>query len=215
MALRSEEVGKVLHEAVHLIARTLDVDYCNVMELLPVGEELLLRAGVGWDEGLVGHATVKCQDSQPGFVIRSDRPVIVEDAAMETRFVPLPKLLGEKVTSAISVVISHSDGPYGALGAHTRRRRTFTGDEVHLLQSVANVLGTMIERRRADVALRESEANLNRAQQIGRLEAGISMSLAIDLRGRMKSFASLDCQKVHPSLMKLFSARYTRRIGIA
>ena len=169
MALRSEEVGKVLEEAVHLVARTLDVDYCNVMELLPGGDELLLRAGVGWEEGLVGQATVKSRDSQPGFVIRSDRPVIVEDAAMETRFFSLPKLLGENVTSAMSVVISTSEGPYGALGAHSRRRRTFTGDEVHFLQAVANVLGTMIERQRSDVALRESEGSLNRAQEIAHL----------------------------------------------
>ena len=147
MALRSEEVGKVLEEAVHLVAGTLDVDYCNVMELLPGGEELLLRAGVGWEEGLVGHATVKTRDSQPGFVIRCDRPVIVEDEAMETRFVSLPKLLGKNAASAMSVVISTSEGPYGALGAHRRRRRTFTGDEVHYLQAVANVLGTMIGTR--------------------------------------------------------------------
>ena len=156
MALRSEEVGKVLEEAVALVARTLNVDYCNVMELLPGGEELILRAGVGWKEGLVGRVTVKTRDSQPGFVIRSDRPVIVEDAAMETRFVLLPRLLGEDVASAMSVVISTSDGPYGALGVHSRLRRMFTGDEVHFLQAVANVLGTMIERRRAQEALQKS-----------------------------------------------------------
>ena len=126
---------------------------------------------------------------------------------METRFVPLPKLLGEKVTSAISVVISTSDGPYGALGAHTKGAGTFTGDEVHFLQSVANVLGTMIERRRADVALRESEANSEQgAGDRAPRKLAFGCRPAIDSRGRMKSFASLDCQKVHPSLMKLFSS---------
>ena len=45
----------------------------------------------------------------------------------------------------------------------------FTSDEVNFLQSVANVLGTMIERQRADDALRESEANLNRAQKIAHI----------------------------------------------
>jgi hypothetical protein len=32
------------------------VEYSKVLELLPGGEELLLRAGVGWKEGL-GHRT--------------------------------------------------------------------------------------------------------------------------------------------------------------
>ena len=153
-ALHSDRYENVLDEAVTLVAQVLDVDYCNVMELLPGGEELLLRAGVGWKEGYVGQATVKSRDSQPGYTVRSDRPVIVDDAATETRFVPLPLLFGESVVSSMSVVISTSEGPYGALGAHTRRRRTFTEDEVNFLQAVANVLGSAIERQRAEAQLR-------------------------------------------------------------
>ena len=34
---------------------------------------------------------------------------------------------------------------------------------------MANVLGDMIERKRAEEALRESEANLNRAQEIAHI----------------------------------------------
>ena len=79
----------------------------------------------------------------------------------ETRFAPLPRLLGEEVVSAMSVVISTAEGPYGALGAHSRRRRAFTGDEVNFLQAVANVLGMAIERRRAEERLRR----VNRAHR--------------------------------------------------
>jgi PAS domain S-box-containing protein len=159
----------MLDEAVALVARTLDVEHANVMELLPGGEELLLRAGVGWKDGYVGSATVSTRDSQPGYTVRTELPVIVEDAAAETRFVPLARLLDEEVASSMSVVITTGDGPYGALGAHTRRRRTFTQDEVNFLQSVANVLGMTIERRRAVDALRESEAKLNRAQEVAHI----------------------------------------------
>jgi sigma-B regulation protein RsbU (phosphoserine phosphatase) len=120
-----------------------------------------LRAGVGWKEGVVGRATVKSSGSQPGFTVLSDRPVIVENAATETRFAPLPRLLGEEVVSAMSVVISTAEGPYGALGAHSRRRRVFTPDEVNFLQAVANVLGMAIERRRAEERLRR----VNRAHR--------------------------------------------------
>jgi PAS domain S-box-containing protein len=168
-ALRSDRYENVLAEAVTRVAQTLDVEHCNIMELLPGGEEFLLRAGVGWKEGSVGRTTVPTKGSQPGYTISSDRPVIVDDAATETRFVPLPRLFGENVLSAMSVVISTREGPYGALGAHTPRRRTFTTDEVNFLQAVANVLGATIERRRAEAALRESEANLNRAQEIAHI----------------------------------------------
>ena len=160
-ALHSDRYENVLDEAVNLVAQVLDVDYCNVMELLPGGEELLLRAGVGWKEGYVGQARVKSRDSQPGYTVRSDHPVIVDDAATETRFVPLPLLFSESVVSSMSVVVSTSEGPYGALGVHTRRRRTFTKDEVNFLQAVANVLGSAIERKRAEAQL----LRINRANR--------------------------------------------------
>lgn len=157
----------LLDQAAALIARTLDVEYSKVLELLPDGQELLLRAGVGWKEGLVGRATVPAgADSQAGFTLLADEPVIVEDLRAETRFRP-PALLHEHaVLSGMSVVISTSDGPYGVLGAHTGQRRRFTRDEANFLQAVANVLGATIERQRADEALRVSEANLNRAQEV-------------------------------------------------
>jgi signal transduction histidine kinase len=53
-------------------------------------------------------------------------------------------------------VIIHSHGrPFGVLGAHTRERRTFSGDDVNFLQAVANVLAATIERRWVEKALRE------------------------------------------------------------
>jgi PAS domain S-box-containing protein len=160
-ALRSERSESVLDEAVSLVAHMLEVEYCNVMELLPGGEQFLLRAGVGWKEGQVGRATVAAKDSQPGYTIRSDRPVIVHDAAKETRFVPLPRLFGEDVVSTMSVVISTSEGPYGALGAHCRHRRTFSPDEVNFLQGVANVLGAAIDRKRAEEDVRAERQRFN------------------------------------------------------
>jgi PAS domain S-box-containing protein len=167
-ALRSERYEAVLDQAVTLVAQTLGVEYSNVMELLPSGEEFLLRAGVGWKEGYVGRERVSSRGTQPGYTVRSDRPVIAHDAVTETRFVPLPRLFGEEVVSSMSVVISTRAGPYGALGAHTQRRRTFTPDEVNFLQSVANVLGAAIERKRAEAELlRTNRANraLSRCNQ--------------------------------------------------
>ncbi|MBI4526770.1 MAG: DUF4118 domain-containing protein, partial [Deltaproteobacteria bacterium] len=169
-ALLSDPSVNVLEESVVLVARTLDVEYCKVLELLPNRKALRLRSGVGWKEGLVGRATVPAgADSQAGFTLLSDEPIIVEDLRTERRFRGPPLLHDHGVVSGMSVVISTSEGPYGVLGAHTMQRRRFTKDEVNFLQAVANVLGATIERQRADEALRASEANLNRAQEIAHL----------------------------------------------
>ena len=44
----------LLNQAVMLVAQTLEVEYCHVLELQPGGKFLLLRAGVGWKDGCVG-----------------------------------------------------------------------------------------------------------------------------------------------------------------
>ena len=156
-ALRNEPPATVLNEAVARVARTLGVEYSKVLELLPDGQALVLRAGVGWKDGLVGHATVGSGlDSQAGFTLLSKDPVVVEDLRTEQRFSGPPLLHEHEVVSGVSVIISTSAGPYGVLGAHTRQRRAFSPDEANFLQSVANVLGSMIERRRAEDALLRS-----------------------------------------------------------
>jgi PAS domain S-box-containing protein len=156
-ALRTGQSGEVLDEAVALVAQNLDVEYCKVLELLPDSKALLLRSGVGWKEGSVGKATVRSgADSQAGYTVLSNQPVIVEDLRTEKRFSGPPLLHEHGVVSGMSVVIPTSEVPYGVLGAHTKRRRTFTQDEVNFLQAVANVLGMMIERQRADEALHRS-----------------------------------------------------------
>ena len=169
-ALQSHQAAQVFDYAVGLVARTLEVEYSKVLELLPKGQALLLRSGVGWNEGLVGRATVGAgRDSQAGYTLLADGPVVVEDLRIEKRFGG-PLLLHEHgVVSGMSVVVATSEGPWGVLGAHTARRRIFTKDEVHFLQAVASVLGNMIERQRAQEALEESEASLNRAQEIAHI----------------------------------------------
>ncbi len=160
-ALGSDSFVKVLDEAVARAAEVLGVNYARVLELEPDGKTLLLRAGVGWKEGVVGHATVSGElDTQAGFTLRSREPVILEDLHTETRFKNVPMFGEADVVSGMSAVISTGQGPYGIFSVHTRRQRPFSKDEVSFLQSIANVLGVTVERRRAEEALLRSNRSL-------------------------------------------------------
>ncbi len=160
-ALGGSNLGELFHETVKEVAQTLNVEYCKVLELLPGEKELLLRAGVGWKEGLAGHATVGTGiDSQAGYTLLSDKPVIVEDLRTEKRFSGPPLLHEHGVVSGMSVIIQGRDRPFGVLGAHTTRRLKFTEDDIHFLQAIANVLAATIERKRAEEQLRESGRKL-------------------------------------------------------
>ncbi len=157
-ALAGMDLERLMNEAVTLVADTLGVEYSKVLELMPGDQALLLRAGVGWKEGLVGRATLGTGlDSQAGYTLVSGVPVIVEDLRKETRFSGPPLLYDHGVISGVSCIIAGEGRPFGVLGVHTVKRRTFHEGDVFFLQSVANVLAQAIERRRAEEALRASE----------------------------------------------------------
>jgi PAS domain S-box-containing protein len=168
-ALTDTDLFNLMDEAVILVAETLNVELSKVLELLPSGDALLLRAGVGWKEGLVGHVTVGAgTDSQAGYTLLSSEPVVVEDLRTEARFNGPPLLHEHGVVSGISVIIGSKERPYGVLGAHTSQRRTFIASEVDFLQAVANVLAEAIERKRAEESLQQQFTRLSLLHQITR-----------------------------------------------
>jgi GAF domain-containing protein/DNA-binding CsgD family transcriptional regulator len=151
-ALTGTDLSGLLDEAVHAVAGVLGVEYSKILELMSDGVTLLLRAGVGWREGLVGTATVGTNlRSQAGYALISPGPVVVEDLRTENRFED-PDLLREHgVVSGLSTTIHVGGRAYGVLSAHTSERRLFTEDEILFLQEVSEVLGAAIERRRTEI----------------------------------------------------------------
>jgi two-component system, LuxR family, sensor kinase FixL len=157
-ALESMALPSLMDEAAALVARTLRVEYCQILELLPDENRLLLRAGVGWPHELIGQMSVgTTADSQAGYTLLSSKPVMVENLGQETRFSDLSLLHTFGVVSGLSVVIPRRDHPFGVLAVHTIKHRIFTDDDIHFLQAIANVLATAIERSQTEAALRESQ----------------------------------------------------------
>ncbi len=157
-ALAGGDVSVLMNEAAGLIARILAVPCCGIWESQPNGESLLLRAGAGWEKGLVGSATVDAgSGSQEGYALHSNEAVIVEDLATDARFSSPELLHHHEIVSGMSVVIATRNGPYGVLAAYSNARRLFEQHELDFVQSIANVLARAIERRRAEEALQEGE----------------------------------------------------------
>lgn len=153
------DLPTLFDQAAKLVANTLNVEYSQVLELQPdVENVLLMRAGVGWRDGLVGSLTLSADpDSQMGYTLLSSEPVIVENGPTEQRFRVSQHLQEHNIISSISVIIDGENWPFGVIGAHTTQQRIFTKDDINFLQSVANILAQVIERVLAENALRESE----------------------------------------------------------
>jgi len=153
-ALAGTDLTLLMDEAVMLVTYALDVEYCNILELLPGGGTFLLRAGVGWQDGLVGQATMGTQPTYlAGYTLLAEEAVIVNDLRVETRFSGTPLLHNHRITSSISTKIQGQEQPFGLLGAYTTQSRNFSPDDIHFLQSIANLLTTAIERKQAEAQL--------------------------------------------------------------
>lgn len=185
-AIVANSVQEVLELAVTAAVETLGVGFAKILELEPDGTSFLLRAGVGWDPSLIGRARVPVTDSQGGYTLKTDAPVIVRDVQKETRMMPPQLLLDHEIVSGMTVLIRTKQGPWGVLGVHSQEPREFTRNDVHFLQAIANVLTAVLERdrieaelrsSRAELALRVAEERLRRSERLaslGTLATGIA-----------------------------------------
>lgn len=101
-----QPLSALMGEAAALVAQGLDVSLVKIMELLPVGQVLLLsRAGAG---------------SQAGNTLMTSGAVVLEDAETEGCFTlpPLPR--DHSVASGLSVTDAGAGRPCGILGALSR-----------------------------------------------------------------------------------------------
>jgi two-component sensor histidine kinase len=151
-ALFEPDLEQLLNDAVSTVALTLAVDFVKILELLPGGGELLLRAGFGWKANLVGAVlTATDADSYASYTLNSAAPVVTADYAAETRFAIAPYLQEHRCVSGVTVTIAGRDGrAYGILGVCTGKARHFGVQDTSFLAAVANLLAGAIQRRQLE-----------------------------------------------------------------
>jgi two-component sensor histidine kinase len=156
-SLRTGDLDALLEEACRLVSEAIGVELVKVLELLPDGDTMLVRAGINWKPGVVGHATFGAHAGSPsGYALQEDRPVISLDTAEEDRF-EIPELMTEhEVVSMVNVVIGGRDAPWGVLEVDARTHRDFDEHDVDFLQNYANLIAAAIERIRREDQLSEA-----------------------------------------------------------
>ncbi len=100
------------------------------------------------------------KESQAGYTLLSNMPVIVEDFDGENRFKEPEILKAHGVVSGTSIIIGSMEKPFGVLGVHSKKKRKFTADDTYFLTSVAFLISEVIERKHAEVELGQYKENL-------------------------------------------------------
>lgn len=149
-ALDGADLDKVFMQAATQVTSLMAVDYCTILQLLPSGRSLVVKASVGFGSDLVGQAAVSAgKESLAGYTLIVDQCVLVDDLLQETRF-KTSFVREHGATSAMSVVIKGHDSPYGVMAVYSKAKRIFNDNEINFLKAVANVLGSSIARKRVE-----------------------------------------------------------------
>ncbi|MEO6340256.1 MAG: ATP-binding protein [Caulobacteraceae bacterium] len=172
MALRSEDLDEILTEACRLVGEALGTDLAKVMELQEDGVTLLVRAGVGWKDDVVGKIHVQAvKGSSEGYALKTGKPVLSANVDKETRFKYADFIIDNGVRSIVSVIIlgAEGKGPFGILQVDSRTIDHFVERDTKFLRGYANLIAAAVDRLRVGDEVREAQIALGKSEAALRL----------------------------------------------
>ena len=190
-ALQGAGFDQLLADTARLTAEGLRTEFCKVLEYIPAENRFLVRAGVGWESGIVGVASIGADLASPaGFALKTGRPVISNHLEIEERFRTPEILVRHGIHRAMNVILQGEGRPFGVLEVDSRSEDEFVEHDLAFLQGAANILGMAIERQRQE---RNLKAALERHQfLIKEMNHRVKNSLAL-VASMLRLQAREDC----------------------
>jgi two-component sensor histidine kinase len=160
-AFRERDLQKVLTEAARVCAEGLAVAFCKVCQYREAENDLLIVAGHGWHQGVIGLVVSRADATSPqGRAFTTGQPVIIDNLAHAPDFAFPPFYAEHQIVSSVDVIIKGLDGqPFGVLEIDSTVQTNYDINDVNFLTGFANVLAEAVatgERNR--LLLRTIEA---------------------------------------------------------
>ena len=156
-ALESTDLDRLLADVATAVRRTLDADYCSLLELLPDEEAVLRRAGDGWRDDRADSVTVPVDlHSLADRALDADDPIADADLEAVDRGSSPDVLCDRDVASGIAVTVGPAEEPWGVLGVYTTDRREFPDHDVEFVANVAAGVASAVDNHR-ERRVREAE----------------------------------------------------------
>jgi diguanylate cyclase (GGDEF)-like protein len=150
-ALASNDLDALLTEAVEVLRRGLDIDFCEILELDSDGEQAVYRAGWGW--GLHGRERQRIaagSGTQARHILETPKPVINVDYKFELGFTTPDYVSGQNIRSAAHIGLHSKTGPIGLISVYAREPARFISEHAAFLQAVAHVTEATFARKSAE-----------------------------------------------------------------
>ena len=160
-ALRQSDLLTVLTEAARVCAEGLSVPFCKVCRYRPEQNDLLVEAGFGWQDGVVGIVVSRADGSSPqGRAFVSGEPSICNDLRVDDRFDPPAFYAAHGVISTVDVIIKGEDQPYGVLEIDNNTQHDYDESDINFLTGFANVLAEAVATSVRTTILKQTIARM-------------------------------------------------------
>ncbi len=165
-ALRQYDLMSVLNEAARVCAGSLGARFSKVCRYRPVENDLLIEAGFGWQEGVIGNVVSRADASSPqGRAFSTRQPSICYD--LQSGEFELPAFYAEHgIVSTIDVIIKGkanekpygvgNDKPYGVLEIDSDEHHQYDQHDIDFLTGFANILAEAVATSARTAILRST-----------------------------------------------------------
>lgn len=159
-ALRAHDLDPMLHRAVELCASGMRARFAKFLEYCSDEDRLLVRNGVGWNDGVVGATKIAADLGSPaGYAYRTGEAVISNHLENEERF-RTPRFMADHgIRRAINVLVEAGGRKFGVLEVDSADEGEFGADDLAFMRGFANLIGVAIERQQAEARLAEAIAH--------------------------------------------------------
>ena len=145
-ALRQTDLSKVLTEAARACAEGLGVPFSKVCRYRAAENDLIIVAGYGWDDGVIGYIYRADETSPQGRAFVAGKPWICNDLRIKNEFTLPPFYAAHNIISTIDVVIKGKNNakPYGVLEIDNSVQHDYDHHDIDFLMGFANVLSEAV-----------------------------------------------------------------------
>jgi GAF domain-containing protein len=154
-ALRERELMNILTEAARVCAEGLSVPFSKVCRYRAEENDLLIVAGYGWQDGVIGHVVSRADISSPqGRAFTTGEPQICDDLKKDAGFDLPPFYAAHGIVSTVDVIIKGGDDqPYGILEIDNDKQHDYDQFDINFLTGFANVLAEAVSTAARGAAL--------------------------------------------------------------
>ena len=163
-----EDLKGILHNCAGAVVRHLDAAFARIWTLSGDGRELELQASAGIYTRLDGpHSRIPVGQHKIGLIAQERKPHLTNDAQNDPRVSDKDWARREKMIAFAGYPLVLEDRLVGVMGMFSQK--PLTESTLEALSFAAGIIAQGIERRRAEEALRRSEAFLAEGQRLGQI----------------------------------------------